>query len=152
MYELTYRFAAVSPGEPAGEHLPVVITPYSHPIGYPWWSASTRAVLGMLPELIDPGDRVLDFGCGPAAILAVAAARLRATVVALEAHPELAAIARQQIEANGLDIPVIEADDGLPYDVILANIGDAVLVGTLSTRSPRGVGSDSEDGLIVWRD
>ncbi len=134
--------------DPGG--LSVRLTPHSHHAAYGWFSESTRAVLKAMEDLSIEGAKVLDLGCGASAILAIAAAKMgAASVVACEINPEMAAIAGRQIEANGLMIPVVASEKG-KYDVIVANIGDAVLVGELSKRSKRGVGTAQDGELLPW--
>ncbi len=85
------------------------------------------ASLARLLQLADVGlaDRVLDIGAGRGYAAAVLA-RMAASVVALEAAPELAAQARSAFERIGVDgVSVVEGPleagyaDGAPYDVIL---------------------------------
>lgn len=139
-----------------GEHeedpggLSVRIAPYVSPGSYPWWSESTQAMLVAMTDLPITGARVLDFGCGASAILAIAAARMGAKeVIACEIHPEYAAIARRQIEANGLDIPVV-AKTKDRFDIAVANIGDAVLAGQVSKMAKHGIATDKEGNIISW--
>ncbi len=150
MYEIG-RFAVIGEAEPEPVgYLPIRLLPRNHIIGFPWWSASTQAVLTAMPDVIKPGDRVLDFGTGASAILAIAAARLGATVTATEIHTELAALAREQLAANDVSAEVYEAIDGGDFDVVLANVGDAELVGRLSNIAPHGIGTDKDGALISW--
>lgn len=139
-----------------GEHeddpggLSVRIASYVSPGAYPWWSESTQAVLEAMTDLPVAGARVLDFGCGASAVLAITAAKMGAKeVIACEIHPEYAAIARRQIEANGLDIPVVAEAKG-KFDIAVANIGDAVLAGQVSKLAKHGVATDKEGGIISW--
>lgn len=141
------RFAVVSKDEKVSpKMLPIVMVPHYHQAAFPWWDQSTANVLGTLPDDLT-GKRVLDYGCGASAILAIAAARLGASDVrAVEIHPELAALARANIEANGLPI-VLEDDDGSSYDLILANIGDEDAVKALRSRGT--VIGTNRDGDLV---
>lgn len=123
------------------------LLPHTHGNAYPWWSESTRNVLAALTAADVAGKRVLDFGCGASAILGLCAASLGASVSYAERDTELWGIAREQIIANGLT-PV--EDDGGRYDFILANIGDAVAVGEVSTRSDHGIGTDNDGSVIRW--
>jgi len=135
----------------------VRLLPIQHHAAYPWWSAPTSAIL----EVMDvAGKTVIDFGCGASAILAIAAARLGASrVVAVEIQPELAEIARLNIAANRLDIPVLPAIEGeADYmvanlgeaDYMVANLGDATLVGQASVYAGHGIGTDKAGELVRW--
>src|SRR5690606_3913205 len=75
--------------------------------------------------LIQPGDVVLDIGCGPGYTSAVLA-RLASTVVALESDPELAAkAAAALVELKVDNAVVVPADTSVgyapqaPYQVII---------------------------------
>ena len=74
---------------------------------------------------VEQGDRVLDVGCGSGYSSAVLC-RLADEVVALEADPELAAVARQFLSKNAnvtiVTGPLPEgAPDKAPFDVIFIN-------------------------------
>lgn len=59
--------------------------------------------------VLQPGDRVLDLGCGTGYSTAVLAA-LAGQVVGVEDHPELAALARQNLQALGINnAEIVEA-------------------------------------------
>lgn len=151
MYEIgAFAVIGAHETEPDG-FMPIRLLPHVHPNAHPWWSESTQAVLGaMVADGVDlAGKRVLDFGCGASAILAIAAARLGADVTAVEIHPELAALARQQIAANGLRLEVLAATDEA-FDFALVNVGDAGLVGRISNQATHGVGTDAGGGLVTW--
>lgn len=120
---------------------------------FPWWDVTTVACLEELAARDLTGLHVVDFGCGATAILAMAALYFGAAkVTAVEKMPDLVEEARRQIEANGLsgDIEVILAKEAPPCDLMVANLGDAVLVGQHSPSSPHGFGTDSEGGLVAW--
>lgn len=94
----------------------------------------TRGAIGeaydRLAAHVQPGDRVLDVGCGTGA-LTLRAARRGAQVVGIDVNPQMLAIARQQAQAAGLaeridlrEMGVAELD-GEPsesYDVIMAGL------------------------------
>ena len=134
---------AAEPDVPNG----VRLLPIQHHAAYHWWSAPTKAVI----EAMDvTGKSVIDFGCGASAILAIAAARLGASsVVAVEIHPELAEIARQNIAGNGLDIPVLADIEG-SAEYMVANLGDAQAVGAASVYAEHGIGTDRDGELVRW--
>lgn len=87
---------------------------------------STRLCLGLLAELIEGGERVLDVGTG-SGILAVAAAKLgAASVVATDIDPVAVDAARQTIRQNGLAerVEVVEGSvrSADRFDVVIANL------------------------------
>jgi ribosomal protein L11 methyltransferase len=93
--------------------------------------ATTQLCLSMLEEAVEPGDSVIDIGCG-SGILAIAAAKLGAQVVATEIDPAAAQIAAENAARNGVRIEVLVAD-GLPAglaaaDVAVSNIVSATLI------------------------
>lgn len=60
-----------------------------------------------------PGSRVIEMGCGPgAALLAAAVLNPQARFTGIEADPQAAALARQNVALNGLDdcVSIVEAD------------------------------------------
>ena len=95
---------------------------------------TTRLVLEVLAEVVDPGDRVLDVGCG-SGVLAVAAARLGATATALDIDPEAGPVTTANAAANGAAdaVEVVAADvaalvaEGRRFDVVAANLLAPVL-------------------------
>jgi len=89
---------------------------------------TTRMCLNALAQLVKPGDRVADVGCG-SGILALAAARLGARrVLASDSDPQALRVARQNVARNRLGgrVVVREGDllDGVRgmFDVIVVNI------------------------------
>jgi len=97
---------------------------------------TTRMCLALLEELVTPGDRVLDFGCG-SAILSIAAARLGALrIEAMDVDAIAVEVAQENTRRNkvvrkihirkatvepGVPVP------GAPFDVVAANISAFVL-------------------------
>ncbi len=100
---------------------------------------STRGVLRLMEEAVEPGDRVLDVGTG-SGILALAAVRLGADrVVALDVDADALEVARGNLERNGVagsvDLLRARADarrlallEPARFDLLAANILARVLV------------------------
>ncbi len=94
---------------------------------------TTAMCLRALEELVRPGSRVLDLGCG-SGILGIAAAKLGAArVLALDIDPMAVAATRENAAANGV-ADVIEARDGTleseadgSFDLAVANISRLAL-------------------------
>jgi tetratricopeptide (TPR) repeat protein len=96
---------------------------------------------------VKPGMLVLEIGCG-AGLLSMLAARAGAQVVTFEVMPDLAAVAREIVAANGLAerIAVVEkfsflgqvgVDLPRPADLLVTEIFDAALLGEEVLRSVR---------------
>lgn len=135
-----------------GEHeedpggLSIMLRPYAPT--YPWWSEATANVLTAMHDMPIEGASVLDFGCAGSVILGLAAKKLGAReVVAVENDPRAIEQARMQVKGRG--IKVMESTDKT-FDIILANVGDAELVGQISIHSKRGVGTDIDGNLLPW--
>lgn len=103
--------------------------------------ATTRGVVRLMQQVIEPGARVADLGAG-SAVLAIAAAKLGAAhAAAIEIDPDAIGNAQENVERNGVAdvVRVIEGDASLllplvaPVDIILANIISSVLVDLLPT-------------------
>jgi len=97
---------------------------------------STRLLLGELARRLGGRERVLDVGCG-SGVLAISAARLGADVTAVDITAEALAATRRNAIHNGVDAHVeVSATpvERLPgcFDVIVANIGAAVLIESAS--------------------
>lgn len=94
---------------------------------------STRLAVAALEDLVTPGLRVLDVGCG-SGVLAVLAARLGAAeVVAVDELPEALEATVANAEANGVADRVraegraVAAVDDAAFDLVVANIGGRTL-------------------------
>lgn len=94
---------------------------------------STRLVLELLPGMLDPGDKVLDLGCG-SGILSIAARKLGAgAVVAVDNDPEIRENFSENTALNRLeDIPLQIADvlqmDDYSCDLALVNIQKHIIL------------------------
>ena len=97
---------------------------------------STRGVLHLMQQVVEPGDVVGDLGAG-SAVLAIAAAKLGASrVVAIELDPDAIGNAEENVRANDAQrtVSVIEGNAAsllplvAPVRVVLANIVSSVLI------------------------
>ena len=96
---------------------------------------TTRMCLELLEELVEPGTRVLDVGCG-SGILSIAAAKLGAAYVhGLETDTVASSVAVSNVAENGV-VGTVRVDRGtLPhpgiqpgsYDICVANISRKVI-------------------------
>ena len=98
---------------------------------------STALCLTWLDATLQPGERVVDYGCG-SGVLAIAAARLGAAQVdCYDIDPQAAIATRDNAAANHVSERILQHDDPatLPRaaDVLLANI----ISGTLIELAPR---------------
>lgn len=126
------------------------LVPHTHGDAYPWWSDTTKRVLEVLLPDDVMGKTVVDFGCGASAILGLAANwQDAASVTFVENHAELAQIAQQQLEANGISGKVL-AETHDSYDFMLANLGNALDVGEASKLAAHGIGTDEQGEVIRW--
>ena len=97
---------------------------------------TTRMCLAALEDLVKPGDRVFDFGCG-SAILSIAAALLGATrIEACDVDAIAVEVAQENARRNKVARKIrvrkgtIEAGQpvpGAPFDVVAANINAFIL-------------------------
>ena len=97
--------------------------------------ATTRGVLGLMQDVVRPGDVVADLGSG-SGVLAIAAAKLGAArVAAIESDGDAIGNAEENVAANDVAgrVVVIEGDATVllplvaPVRVVLANIISAVI-------------------------
>lgn len=85
---------------------------------------TTRMCLEWLDACLEPGQSVIDYGCG-SGILAIAAARLGASpVTAIDIDPQALVSTRDNAQANGVEVQVMAAESARPEgaDVVIANI------------------------------
>jgi ribosomal protein L11 methyltransferase len=95
---------------------------------------TTRLAIALLEEVVGPGDRVLDVGCGSGVLSVVAALLGAAEIVAIDVEPAAVASTAANAAANEVgervtasatplaDLPVEPA-----FDVVVANIGGGIL-------------------------
>jgi ubiquinone/menaquinone biosynthesis C-methylase UbiE len=83
-----------------------------------------------LAERVEPGQRVLDLGCGTGA-LAVRAARRGGIVKGIDINPEMLAIARQRVEDEHLEgrvelaeqgVAELDQEEGQSYDAVASGL------------------------------
>jgi tRNA1(Val) A37 N6-methylase TrmN6 len=109
-----------------------------------------------------PDDRVLDLGCGPGAVMLAAAVRRReARFTGIEADPEALALARANIDLNGLSdrMEAVSGDVALPFSRLGLPRFDAALCNPPffdDARALRGPAPEKSrawmaaDGLAAW--
>ncbi|WP_296496110.1 methyltransferase [Phenylobacterium sp.] len=109
-----------------------------------------------------PGERVLDLGCGPGAVMLAAAVRRReAHFTGVEADPEALALARANIDLNGLSdrMEALSGDVALPFARLGLPRFDAALCNPPffdDARALRGPAPEktrawmAADGLAAW--
>lgn len=91
---------------------------------------TTRVTLANLEHVPVRGKRLLDLGCG-SGILAIAAAKMGADVMASDIDPQSVEVTRENMVRNGVQFPCEVKDgfpEGGPWDVVLSNIISATLV------------------------
>ncbi|MBP6878206.1 MAG: methyltransferase [Phenylobacterium sp.] len=108
------------------------------------------------------GARVLEAGCGAGgALLAAASRRPGASFVGVERDPAAAALARRNVEANGLQarVDILQGDVALPFkhfglapfDAVMANPPFFDDPGVLRAPAPEKAGAWMADGgLAAW--
>jgi SAM-dependent methyltransferase len=100
--------------------------------GWPFWAATSDERIDDALRLagLRPGERLVDLGCGDGRVLLRAAEAYGAVVTGVELDPRLASIARELLEAAGVDGTVLEADfETVPIeaDVVFAFLSPATL-------------------------
>lgn len=124
---------------------------------------TTQLCICELERLVQPGDRLLDMGCG-SGILSVAAHMLGAAdITAVDIDPNATRIAAENAEKNGFSLctyvgDVIEdqalaQDIGDGYDIIVANIVADVIMGMqdILKRKLKADGTLIVSGIIAPR-
>jgi len=109
--------------------------------------ATTRLCLRWLAECLEPGQSVVDYGCG-SGILAIAAAKLGAArVVGVDIDPQALESSRYNARLNKVAAQFLSAADQAPdpADVVLANI----LSGPLKVLAPMLAGLVGTGGRLV---
>ena len=119
------------------------------------------ALLAAASDAAD-GARVLEAGCGAGgALLAAASRRPGASFVGVERDPAAAALARRNVEANGLQarVDILQGDVALPFkhfglapfDAVMANPPFFDDPGVLRAPAPEKAGAWMADGgLAAW--
>lgn len=94
---------------------------------------TTRTVLQCMLEHLQPGQRVLDAGCGSGVLAVAAVLAGAADAVAVDIDPHAVRITRANADANGVGQRVAASTTALEdltgsFELVLANIGAATLV------------------------
>ena len=100
--------------------------------GWPFWAATSDERIDEALRLagLQPGERLLDLGCGDGRVLLRAAEDFGAEVTGIELDPELAETARSLLDAAGVKATVLEADfetAPIDADVVFAFLSPATL-------------------------
>jgi ribosomal protein L11 methylase PrmA len=156
-YKLTDRVTVRGVHEPASAG-DIAIAPFASNSGYLWTNPTTIACLEALAVADVARRRVLDFGCGPAAILGLAALLVHRadSCVFVENLPSIHEAARRTIVANGLApgrtalLARLAEVPGAPFAFALANVGDEALVEHVRKLAEHGVGTRRDGELIRW--
>lgn len=144
------RWRIVPPGRPVPRPGTVIVLEPGEAFGtgtHPSTRLSLQAIAAFAPR--DGRDwRMLDFGSGTG-ILSIGAAKLGATVAAVEIDPQALETSRQNAARNGVGerIRVAESLAGVPgpFDLVVAN----VLRGVLWEFAPQLAERLSPDGTLV---
>ena len=110
---------------------------------------TTRLVVATLDELVRPGGRVLDVGCG-SGVLSIAAALLGASVVAIDIDPGAPFATRANATRNGVGDRIAASTTplaavGARFDVVAANL----LAPVIAELGPALVRATADDGHLV---
>ena len=126
------------------------------------YRAGMDAALLAAAVAAEPGQRVIEAGCGAGAVLMqIAARRPGVALTGLERDPVMAALARENAALNGADARIVEGDvaagfRGLalaPFDWAVSNPPFFDDPGALRAPSPGKRGAwMADDGLKAWTD
>ncbi len=124
------------------------------------YRAGMDAALLAAAVAAEPGQRVLEAGCGAGAVLTqIAARRPDATLAGLERDPAMAALARENAALNGADARIIEGDVAAGFRALDLPVFDWAVSnppffddpGALRPPSPGKRGAwIADDGLKAW--
>jgi len=110
---------------------------------------TTQLCIGFIEQYIKPGMQVLDLGCG-SGILAIAAARLGATVLALDTDAIAVAAARENVARNDVADQVSVAEGSLGSGGALDHwLGGSFVSSPLSV-APNGKQRTTDNGLLTF--
>lgn len=100
-----------------------------------------------------PGQRVLEAGCGAgAALLAAAWRRPGVAFTGLERDPDALALARQNVALNGLEprVAIVEGDVALPFPRLRLAPFDAALANPPFFDDPRALRAPAPEKSAAW--
>jgi len=104
---------------------------------------TTQLCIGFIEQYVKPGMRVLDLGCG-SGILAIGAARLGASVLALDTDAIAVTATRENVDRNGVAGQVSVAEGSLGSGAAL----DHWLYPTTDHRPPTTGNSDNQSSVV----
>ncbi len=124
------------------------------------YRAGMDAALLAAAVAAEPGQRVIEAGCGAGAVLMqIAARRPHAALTGLERDPAMAALARENAALNGADARIVEGDVAAgfraramePFDWAVSNPPFFDDPGALRAPAPGKRGAwMADDGLKAW--
>ena len=115
--------------------------------GWPFWAATSDERIDRAFDLaaLEPGEHLVDLGCGDGRVLLRAAALRGARVTGVELDPELAGAARRLLREHEVDGRVLDGDFAdLPLedvDVVYAYLSPATLQRLRTRLSALGAGA-----------
>ena len=112
--------------------------------------ATTQLAIEALQRRIEPGDRVLDVGCGTGILSIVAAHLGAASVTGVDLDHDILSVAEANLETNGVGdrVTLTEApllDLGRRFDVVVANI----VVGDLRPLMPTIAAATERTAIVT---